>query len=84
MSSVKTNQPISGLHPLEISPVKHAVVNIGTINSENDDQQCTGDIGEHSPTMGEQPIRNSTAKGRQSISCWKKEIFGPAPDDFRD
>ena len=49
-SSVRTNRPISKLYPLEISE-NDEVVNAGTINNEIDDQQCTNDIGEHSPSM---------------------------------
>ena len=50
-SSVRTNRPIYKLYPLEISYENDEVVNVGTINNEADDQQCTDDIGEHSPSM---------------------------------
>ena len=50
-SSVRTNRPISKLYPLEISSENDEVVNAGTIKNEVDDQQCTNDIGGHSPSM---------------------------------
>ena len=83
-SSARTNRPISKLYPLEISSEKEEMLNTDTINNEDDDQQCTDNIGEHSPLIKKQPIRSSAAKARQNISCWSKEILGPAPEDVEN
>ena len=60
------------------------MLNTDTINNEDDDQQCTDNIGEHSPSIKKQPIRSSAAKARQNISRWSKEILGPAPEDVEN
>ena len=78
------DQLATRLYPLEIASEKDEVVNAGTINNEDDNQQCTDDIDEHSPLMRERPIRSSAAKARQNISYWSKEILGPAPEDVED
>ena len=81
-ASGRMNRPIAKLYPLETT--SQQLVDTDTINNENDDKQCTDDIDEHLPLMEERPIRSSAAKARQNISCWSKEILGPAPEDVEN